>query len=364
MAVLSQVVQESLDKPLHQGFVELNSANGVWLKGDSILESYQNLVETVHEAKAEGLPPTFDPINDFIETKTNGMIKGMLQGDVDPLTVAILVNAVYFKGMWREAFKSERTTDGTFFAMGKKGVGVEERNAKFMFAERQMEVALGMDDLDGADVVRLDYGKSLQEESGKANGRGGRGGRGGHGHRMVEEEEEAEFSAFFILPSKDSSDGLNGVFAKLAELSQLPTSGDQDPSTPLPIDEVLSDTRRQKIQLHLPRFRLSYGTQSISQQLQTLGIRDAFEGSHMFNAMSEDPDVHLDDVLHKAVMEVTEEGTVAAAATVGMMMTRSIPVPPPVVKFDRPFGVLVVHRSKDGFTPLFIGRVDDPEFEF
>ena len=89
--------------------------------------------------------------------------------------------------------------------------------------------------------------------------------------------------------------------------------------------------------------------------------------------MSNDPDVHLSNVLHKAVMEVTEEGTVAAAATVGLVMTRAMPRPNPVLRFDVPFGVLVVYNNKDGedgkdggsgYTPLFMGRVTDPEFDF
>ena len=46
------------------------------------------------------IPTTFDPINKFVEQKTNGMIKDLFEGDVDPLIVAILVNAVYFKGMY------------------------------------------------------------------------------------------------------------------------------------------------------------------------------------------------------------------------------------------------------------------------
>merc|ERR1712147_115757 len=123
------------------------------------------------------------------------------------------------------------------------------------------------------------------------------------------QEEEAEFSAFFILPSKNSTTGLNGVFTKLAELS-CPIES----SSSSLLDGILGDTKREKVKLFLPRFRLSYGTKSISQQLKAMGIEDAFKGQNVFDAMSSDPDVYLSDVLHKAVMEVTEEGTVAAAA--------------------------------------------------
>jgi len=352
-----------LDKPIHaDGYVEITSANGIWIKGgnDVILDSYVNLVEQVHDAQAQPLPLTYDPINSYIETKTKGMISNMMSGDIDPLTVAILVNAIHFKGLWRKSFDPKRTKEGSFHAMGKDRTGTVERKAMFMEAERHMDVALDVDELNGASMVRLDYGKSLEDGDAR-----------GPPRRMMpssssSSEEDAEFSAFFILPSKDDADGLNGVFHKLAELSR-PTKKSSK-SSPLPLDGILGDTFSEKIKLSLPRFRLSYGTQSISEQLQSMGIKDAFNGQHVFDAMSSDPDVHVSDVLHKAVMEVTEEGTVAAAATVGIMMTRSMPTPPKILRFDRPFGVLVVHRSKGddggGWTPLFMGRVDDPEFEF
>merc|ERR1712038_1616062 len=261
------------------------------------------------------------------ESKTNGMISNMMEGDVDPLTVAILVNAVYFKGLWQQSFHPDKTIDDTFFAKDGISGGTVRRKAKFMVKEDYMEVAFDVDELNGASIVRLDYGKPSDDKDD-----GGRGGRHPPNRRGMmkreDEEEEPEFSAFFILPSKDS-DGIDNVFTQLAKLSQPSTTS----STP---------------------------------HLQSLGIKDAFNGSDVFNQMSNDPDVHLSDMLHKAVMEVTEEGTVAAAATVGIMMTRAMPMPSPELRFDRPFGVLVVYKNGDGggYTPLFMGRVNDPEFDF
>jgi serpin B len=78
--------------------------------------------------------------------------------------------------------------------------------------------------------------------------------------------------------------------------------------------------------------------------------------------MSDDPLVHLDEVFHKAVMEVTEEGTEAAAASVGIIMTRSMPMPPEKLVFDRPFVMIILHVPTK--TPLFLARVDDPELMF
>jgi serpin B len=108
---------------------------------------------------------------------------------------------------------------------------------------------------------------------------------------------------------------------------------------------------------------------SLKPALQSLGLGPAFEASAKtagpeggFARMSPDPDTHLSDVLHKAVVEVTEEGTVAAAATAAVMATRSMamPAPPKEVTFDRPF-VMVIEDAATG-APLFIGTVARPRF--
>jgi len=358
MAVLHSNLISSLQKPMHVDHVELHSANGIWVKEDpGILDSYVNLAKQVHDASASPLPQTYKPINKYIESNTKGMISNMMEDEeVDPLTVAILVNAVYFKGLWQQSFHPDKSFDDTFFVKDGSS-GTVERDAKFMVKEDHMEVAFDVDELNGASIVRLDYGKPSEDENG-----GGRGGRHPptRGRMMKQEqEEEAEFSAFFILPSKDSTDGIDGVFTQLAKLSQPSKT-----SSILPIHNILSDTTSQKVKLLLPRFKLTTPTTSLTPHLQSLGIKDVFNGSDVLNQMSHDPDVHLSDMLHKAVMEVTEEGTVAAAATVGIMMTRSMPMPSPELKFDRPFGVLVVYKNGGEYTPLFMGRVNDPEFDF
>merc|ERR1712038_1174940 len=262
MAVLHRNLMSSLQKPMHVDHVEFNSANGIWIKEDqdkttsttttsSILDSYVNLVKEVHDASASPLPQTYQPINDYIESKTNGMISNMMEGDVDPLTVAILVNAVYFKGLWQQSFHPDKSIDDTFFAKDGISGGTVRRKAKFMVKEDYMEVAFDVDELNGASIVRLDYGKPSDDKDD-----GGRGGRYPPNRRGMmkreDEEEEPEFSAFFILPSKDT-DGIDNVFTQLAKLSQPSKT-----SSTLPINDILSDTASQKNQAHTPPFQTNY----------------------------------------------------------------------------------------------------------
>lgn len=212
-----------------------------------------------------------------------------------------------------------------------------------MTDERKMSFAQGVRQLDGADVVRLDYGKTGDKEP-------------------------ADVAAFFILPADEGRSALNAVVDRLAVLNANDCVGDneakkksrrKDESFSAVLEEM---TPHFKLRLVLPRFKLSYGTKSVKEELRSLGVKSCFDDDEALLEMSDDPQVHLDDVMHKAVMEVTEEGTEAAAATVAIIKSRSIPRPSPTMRFDRPFVMVVLHTPTN--TPLFVARVDDPELDF
>merc|ERR1712176_804965 len=98
---------------------------------------------------------------------------------------------------------------------------------------------------------------------------------------------------------------------------------------------------------------------NLSDVLSEMGLQAAFKGYGQFLQMSEDPDVHIDRVIHKAVVEVNEEGTVAAAATVVAMKTRCMPRPELEITLDRPFVFVIEHiETKD---LLFVGVVNCPD---
>ncbi len=83
--------------PPESSGVQIATANGIWTK-DTIKASYQDIVKKDHSAIADVIPETYGPINQFVSEKTGGMIKDLMTGNLDPLTVAIIVNAVFFKG--------------------------------------------------------------------------------------------------------------------------------------------------------------------------------------------------------------------------------------------------------------------------
>ena len=117
----------------------------------------------------------------------------------------------------------------------------------------------------------------------------------------------------------------------------------------------------QKIDLRLPRMQLEFGVEDLKPHLKAMGLSPIFDLDGGFVPMvPSDNSVHVDSVLHKAVCTIDEEGTVAAAATAVVMMSRGLmPVPPRVVTFDRPF-VFAIESGNGGGELLFLGLVANP----
>lgn len=183
---------------------------------------------------------------------------------------------------------------------------------------------------------------------------------GGTDDKQNANEESQEFGALFLMPNQNNHKSMETMISKLVTLMST-----NDAEAMSPLEHLLqNDMRKAKVDLIIPRFKVTYGVQELKPTLQSVGIIEAFnpDGKELFNEMTDDPLVYLDEVYHKAVMEVTEEGTVAAAATAAVMMTRSLPRPPPELRFDRPFVMIVLHLETG--LPLFMGRIDDPELMF
>jgi serine protease inhibitor len=298
--------------------VKLTIATSLW--ADSIKQSYWELAKTKHFADVFPLQKQhlFVSINKWVSDHTHGMIKDLFDPStpVDPNMLAVLVNAVHFKGSWLEKFDESKTSDGEFYSKA------SNLPARFMSASRKMQVIEYAKELGGASVLVLDYGE------GDAVG-------------------SPEFSAAFMLPADSSEESMNALIRGLSQ----------------PMSTILSKAISSDVRLKLPRFKLKFGPSSLKDALQKLGMTHAFDStqSELFNEMSNDPNTYVDDIFHGAAMEVTEEGTVAAAATGAVMKTRSIVIPFELT-FNRPFVVAIVHRSSG--LPLFLGRVEKPELLF
>lgn len=329
--------------------VTLSTANGIWTQG--IIEpNYVTTVQDIHSATAQPLPATYDPLNDFVANATNHLIPTVFEPGqvVDPLTVAVLINAIHFKGKWRIPFEEADTVDGMFTT-----VAGDARPCNFMQLTRPMHVESRVEELGNAMVLQLDYG-SVGESSSSSSSSERKGKQQRINSHLREVEGDPEFTALFLLPPDNTPESMTTMIANLTTfLSYESTRSVKDLMPPF----------KERVHLSLPRFKITYGTTSLKSPLESMGLKAPFESSisdPQFLALSKDPKVYLSDILHKATMEVNEEGTEAAAVTVGVLMTRSIPLPPLEVKLDRPFLMIVLHVESG--TPLFIGKMDDPEF--
>jgi serpin B len=292
---------------------QLSTANALWgQKGYGFRPEFVKLTKDYYGAGLTELDFRADPeqargtINAWVEKETRDKIKDLLQkGDVNPNTRLVLTNAVYFKGDWASQFKKDRTKPEPFtLADGKKA------DAPLMNQTGEF----GYYDGGSFQALEMPYvGKDLT---------------------MV-----------VLLPKK--ADGL-ADFEK--ELTADNVGG------------WLRQLKSQKVIVTLPKFK-STSRFSLAQKLSDMGMKLAFTEKADLSGMAGEPgDLYISDVIHKAFVDVNEEGTEAAAATAVVVATPSAvrtDVPPtPVFRADHPFVFLIRDTRSDSV--LFLGRIVDP----
>jgi len=123
---------------------------------------------------------------------------------------------------------------------------------------------------------------------------------------------------------------------------------------------LLSRLRSVELMAFIPRFKMetSFG---LNPTLEAMGMKRAFHAQADFSGISSGEGLHISAVIHKAYLDVNEQGTEAAAAT-GVMMkimaARRPLVPIPVFRADRPF--LFAIRDTTNGSVLFMGRLTNP----
>ena len=313
--------------------VSLRVANGVWA-GTAVRPKFIESATRIHRAQAAPLPSSYEPVNSWVQSRTDGEVPKLLSGTPDPLTVSLLVSAVSFKGVWAERFERERTAEGAFWPLS-PGAATASQPANFMRRKGAAWASPTVAALGGAAALRLDYGDADAAADSKGAG----------------------FCALFVLPAEA---GEASLAATIAALRTAPSPVDTSAAPADPLSAALSTLRRREVDVSIPRFTAEWGASSLKTALRALGLLSAFDGSGQFLELSDEPDLHLDEVLHAARVEVNEEGTAAAAATVAEMGVRSLPPRPLELRFSRPFLLAVLHEETG--TPLFVGRINSPQF--
>ena len=280
--------------------VEISIANSIWGRqgvvfNPDFLERNREFFEAEITALDFSAPQALERINGWVDTNTNGKIKKIVQ-TIHPRTLIFLINAIYFKGSWQEEFNKSKTREDIFYLSdgSEKRVPMMRREAAYpYFRGEHFEAA------------SLPYG-------------------------------DGDVSMYIFLPNHDSNlnEFLGGLNAEnwASWISQF-------------------SVVREDSSMILPRFKLEYEVK-LNDTLKAMGMEIAFNSGADFSGMG--PSLFISEVRHKTFVEVNEEGTEAAAATVVV----GIESAPPIFRVDRPFFFAIYdNRTK---TILFMGIVWEP----
>ena len=284
--------------------VRLAIANALWAaKAVPFKPAFTRDLQDAYDAKIAEVdfsdPTTLVLINDWVKKQTEGKIKSILS-KLDPLSLLVLVNAIYFKGKWTRPFDEDNTRDGPFTLLdgSRKTVQMMSQSGSYHVCRDR-----------GFQAVRLPYG-------------------------------DKRTAMTIFLPDRRSS--LDAFRTRL---------------TPDNWNVWMSRFRRMEGSIVLPRFKLEY-EQNLNRTLAALGMGIALGSGANFSAMCDTP-AYISKVIHKTFVEVNEEGTEAAAATAVVMMKAAM-MPQKTFRMvvDRPFFCAI--RDDHTGALLFMGSIVDP----
>lgn len=292
------------------GNIKWSVANRLWGEKDYALKKdFINLNKRAYDSPLEKMNFIGQPedcritINDWVADKTEQRIQNLLvEGTVTTDTRLILTNAVYFKGDWLYKFDKKNTKDRKF----KKADGSSKKTPFMNFTG-----AFNYSATEKYQIIKLPYKGEKQ-------------------------------SMVVVLPNE--TEWLPEVEASINSAAFEPLFYDYLP-------EVI---------LSLPKFKLTLPL-SLNTPLKNLGMNEAFTSQANFSKMTASNNLAISEVVHKAFVEIDEEGTEAAAATaVVVVLTSTVvtEIKPIEFKADHPFLFYIIDDETRAI--LFMGRVMEP----
>lgn len=307
------------EEEIHGGFQQLihtlndpsNTAQITTGNSFFIQESLQLLPKFLEDVdtlyNAEGFTADFmnataaeKQINNYVANKTNGKIAHAVE-DLDSSTVMVLLNYIFFKADWKKPFSSDLISKEDFFVDENTVVKVDLLN-------------------------RLGYYKYIHDEDLSC--------------WVVEVPYKGDdVTAWFILPDGGKLRDVEDALSKRT-MSKWEKSFNN----------------YHNINLSIPKLALS-GSYDVKDLLQRMGVTDAFSDSANLSGITGEPNLKVSEAIQKAVLDVNERGTEAAAVTVMEIAPRGGQVPT-TLKFNRPFMMFLLHKSTCSI--LFMGKILNP----
>jgi len=283
--------------------VKLKIANSIWYRnGSEVLPEFINTNKTDYKSEIYSRDfsktETKDEINGWVEDKTEGKIKDILDR-ITPDAVMYLINAIYFKGNWMHKFDKKKTYKKNFI----KEDGTKVK-ADMMISDK-FHIPYYKNNI--FKMIDLPYGDSI-------------------------------FSMSVLLPIGNHK--VDDIISNLDIQSW---------------NEYVGNLTPVEMSIQLPKFKVEF-KDSLKNVLRDLGIVKAFSPAADFTKISTIGGIYIDDVIHQSFVEVDEEGTEAAAATVVVPKYTSAGE---YFVTDRPF-VFVIRDNKTK-SVLFIGKLMNPD---
>ncbi|XP_036333074.1 serine protease inhibitor 42Dd [Rhagoletis pomonella] len=263
----------------------------------ALKESYNAEAENLNFAESESAAAA---INSWVEDKTAGQIKDLVSASaINELTRLVLLNALHFKGSWAHKFDEEQTAEDDFWVS-------EEESIKLPYMNQKAKFGYGFFEELNCQALEMPYNNS-------------------------------DLSMLVLLPNE--REGLKSLAEKLKSVNLVDLAGNLDYS--------------EDVVVQFPKFKVEFEVE-LTETLKKLGISKIFSEEAEFNNMLQSPEgLQVSNVFHKAVIEVNEEGTEAAAATAMIMMTRCMLMP---LQFtaDRPFFYAIWNKRNILFAGAFV----------
>ncbi|XP_053520273.1 serpin B11 isoform X1 [Artibeus jamaicensis] len=274
-------------------------------------QQYLNCSEKLYQARLQAVDfqqspeETRQTINAWVESKTNGKITNLFgKGTIDPSSVMVLVNAIYFKGQWQSKFQERETMKAPFQLSEGKSVTVD-----MMYQTGTFKLAFVREPR--MQVLELPYvGNTL--------------------------------SMIILLP-------VGTATLEQVEKQLNVKTFDKWTSS--------SNMMQRDVEVHLPRFKLEIKYE-LNSLLKSLGMTDVFnEIKADLSGISPAKGLHLSKVIHKSYVDVNEEGTEAATATGDNLTVKRLPIRAQFMA-NRPFLFFIRHSGTN--TILFCGKLASP----
>ncbi|NXP24193.1 A1AT antiproteinase, partial [Scytalopus superciliaris] len=310
---------EMEEQEIHEGFqhvlqllndphreVQLSMGNALFIDDQlKLLKKFLDDVTNFYYSEAissnfKNPPEAIKEINKYVETKTHGKIVDLVK-TLDLGTVMVLINYIFFKGSWEKPFNNLNTRDADFFLDAKKSVKVEMMHQNKAFN-------IHRDENLSCWVVEIPY--------------------------------KGNVTSLFVLPDEGKMEQVEDALLKET------------------VSNWMESLQKRKIYLDLPKFSVS-GSYDVKSLFQKMGVIEVFTDQADLSGVSGKTLLKVSKAIHKAVVDVRENGTEASAVTMLEITPLSLPFPPPPhITFNKPFLMTIIDKTSHSL--LFLGKIVNP----